>query len=60
MGRERRSLEIVEFDRERAIASLDEGKPMIPVWFDVIDQQLNKRLNEQNENAYLICRGDNA
>ncbi|MCC5641254.1 MerR family transcriptional regulator [Nostoc sp. CHAB 5844] len=46
-----RSLKLVEFDRKKAIASLDEGKPVIPVWLDVIDQQLNKRLNERNESA---------
>jgi hypothetical protein len=38
------SLELVEFDRERAIASLDEGKPVIPVWLDVIYQQLMNKL----------------
>jgi DNA-binding transcriptional MerR regulator len=46
-----RSLKLVEFDIKKAIASLDEGKPVIPVWLDVIDQQLNKRLNERNESA---------
>jgi long-subunit acyl-CoA synthetase (AMP-forming) len=30
-----RSLELVEFDRKKAIASLDEGKPVIPVWLEV-------------------------
>nr|WP_052324930.1 MerR family transcriptional regulator [Hassalia byssoidea] len=39
-----RSLSLVEFDRERAIASLDEGKPVIPVWFDVIYQKLASKL----------------
>ncbi|MEH2349056.1 MAG: hypothetical protein V7K55_13785 [Nostoc sp.] len=46
-----RSLKLMEFDRKKAIASLDEGKLVIPVWLDVIDQQLNKRLNERNESA---------
>jgi hypothetical protein len=39
------SLSLLEFDRKRAIptecfaiASLDEGKPVIPVWLDVIYQ----------------------
>ncbi|MEH1940791.1 MAG: hypothetical protein V7L01_11305 [Nostoc sp.] len=31
-------LSLVEFDREKAIASLVEGKPVIPVWLDVIYQ----------------------
>jgi DNA-binding transcriptional MerR regulator len=30
------SLSLVEFDRKRAIAFLDEGKSVIPVWLDVI------------------------
>ncbi|MHC5726919.1 hypothetical protein [Nostoc sp.] len=46
-----KTLRFTEFNRKKAIASLDEGKPVIPVWLDVIDQQLNKRLNERNESA---------
>jgi DNA-binding transcriptional MerR regulator len=38
------SLSLVEFDRKRAIASLDEGKPVIPVWLDVIYQALASKL----------------
>jgi hypothetical protein len=45
------SLSLVEFDRKRAIprsrfaiASLDEGKAVIPVWLDVIYQQLLMKL----------------
>jgi hypothetical protein len=46
------SLSLVEFNRKRAnclqqrfaIASLDEGKAVIPVWLDVIYQQLYKNL----------------
>ncbi|YAF94043.1 MAG: MerR family transcriptional regulator [Nodularia sp. CChRGM 3473] len=38
------SLSLIEFDREKAIASLDEGKPVIPVWLDVIYQQLVLKL----------------
>jgi hypothetical protein len=38
------SLSLVEFDREQAIASLDEGKPVIPVWLDVIYQNLSQKL----------------
>lgn len=40
------SLELVEFDRKKAIASLDEGKPVIPVWLDVIYQQLRQKLDK--------------
>lgn len=39
-----RSLALMEFDRDRAIASLDEGKPVIPVWLDVIYQRLTSKL----------------
>ncbi|MFO0051328.1 MAG: MerR family transcriptional regulator [Dolichospermum sp.] len=38
------SLSLVEFDRKRAIASLDEGKAVIPVWLDVIYQHLVLKL----------------
>lgn len=38
------SLSLVEFDRKRAIASLDEGKAVIPVWLDIIYQKLASRL----------------
>ncbi|MDB9475025.1 MerR family transcriptional regulator [Dolichospermum circinale] len=34
------SLSLVEFDRERAIAHLDQGKAVISVWLDVIYQNL--------------------
>jgi hypothetical protein len=35
-----RALKLLEFDLEKAIASLDEGKSVIPVWLDVIYQGL--------------------
>jgi hypothetical protein len=45
------SLSLVEFDRERAIpterfaiAFLDEGKAVIPVWLDVIYHRLESQL----------------
>lgn len=37
-------LSLVEFDREQAIASVVEGKPVIPLCLDVIHQQLTIRL----------------
>ncbi len=40
----KRTLLLMEYDREKAIASLDEGKPVIPVWLDVIYQQLAVKL----------------
>jgi DNA-binding transcriptional MerR regulator len=49
--REKKDLSLEEFEREDAITSLDEGKPVIPVWLDVIAWQLNNKLNERNESA---------
>ena len=40
----KRSLVLVEFDRARAIASLDRGQPVIPIWLDTIHQILKKKL----------------
>ncbi|MCF4967581.1 MerR family transcriptional regulator [Nostoc sp. CMAA1605] len=39
-----RSLSLVEFDREKAIASVVEGKPVIPLWLDQIYQQIALKL----------------
>jgi hypothetical protein len=39
-----RSLELVEFDWEEAIASLKAGEPVIPVWLDAIHQRLASKL----------------
>jgi len=39
-----RSLHLVEFDMEKAIASLKAGQPVIPVWLDQIHQQVTIRL----------------
>jgi hypothetical protein len=38
-------LELVEFDREGAIAFLDSGQPVIPVWLDGITRQLQGKLS---------------
>lgn len=40
----KQSLELVEFDLERAIASLREDQPVIPLWLDVIHQRVASRL----------------
>jgi hypothetical protein len=34
------SLELVEFDRELAIASMDRGQAVIPIWLDTIHHRL--------------------
>jgi hypothetical protein len=39
-----RSLSLVEFDMEKAIASLKAGQPIIPVWLDTIHQRLSSKL----------------
>jgi hypothetical protein len=39
-----RSLKLVEFDLEEAIASLKSGQPVIPLWLDAIHEELKKRL----------------
>ncbi len=46
IGEEKVSLQLVEFDRKKAIASLDEGKPVIPVWLDEIYQKLAMKLGK--------------
>ncbi len=46
-----RSLELVEFEPERAIACLKAGQPVIPVWLDKIHQQLVGRLKEWGEHG---------
>lgn len=41
---ETRSLELVEFNRERAILNLSDGLPVIPVWLDLIYRRVESRL----------------
>jgi hypothetical protein len=40
----KRSLKLVEFDWESAIASLKSGQPVISVWLDQIHQGLASKL----------------
>ena len=40
----KRSLQLVEFDLESAIASLKSGEPVIPVWLDLIHQGVASKL----------------
>ena len=42
----KRKLELVEFDLSKAHASLDEGKPVIPMWLDVIYEQLINKMQK--------------
>jgi len=39
-----RSLQLVEFDSDKAIASLKAGEPVIPVWLDIIHLRVAKIL----------------
>jgi hypothetical protein len=40
----KRSLQLVELDRERAIASLKFGQPVIPIWLDWIHRTIANKL----------------
>ncbi len=40
------SFDLVEFDSSKAIALWAEGLPVVPVWLDVIHQQLEVRLKD--------------
>lgn len=40
----KRSLVLEEFDREKAIASLDKGQAVIAIWLDTIHQKLKEKL----------------
>lgn len=40
----KRELRLAEFEREKAIAFLDSGQPIIPVWLDRLSQQLAQNL----------------
>ncbi|MBD2732147.1 MerR family transcriptional regulator [Nostoc sp. FACHB-892] len=41
---ETQSLELVQFNRERAILNLSDGLPVIPVWLDLIYSRVESRL----------------
>lgn len=41
----KRKLQLMEFDLKKAIALLEQGKPVIPVWLDEIYQLLAKKLS---------------
>ena len=39
----KKTLELLEFEREKAIASLDKGQAVIPIWLDEIHHQLKQK-----------------
>ncbi len=41
-------LDLIEFEREQAIAFLDNGQPIIPLWLDLIHQKLQQQLIEKD------------
>lgn len=41
---EKKTLKLEDFKREVAIASLDDGQPVIPLWLDRIHQRLSQKL----------------
>ncbi|MEB3310908.1 MAG: MerR family transcriptional regulator [Snowella sp.] len=41
-------LDLVKFDREQAIAFLDNGQPIIPLWLDLIHQKLQQQLSKKD------------
>jgi DNA-binding transcriptional MerR regulator len=44
--RKEKDLRLEEFEREDAIAFLDRGQSVIPVWLDCIHQQLQRKLRD--------------
>lgn len=44
--RDKKDLGLEEFDREDAIASLEKGQPVIPLWLDEIHHQLTVKLDK--------------
>ncbi|PAX60370.1 MerR family transcriptional regulator [Brunnivagina elsteri] len=42
-------LELVEFDLKKAIALLEQGKAVVPVWLDAIDHHLKDNLTKHKE-----------
>ncbi|QKQ73847.1 MerR family transcriptional regulator [Nostoc sp. TCL240-02] len=41
---QKRSLELVEFELEQAIAQIKAGQPVIPVWLDTIHERIASKL----------------
>ncbi len=48
------NLKIEQFDRDRAIALLSEGLPIIPLWLDQIHQQLTRNLIQKGHEIELL------
>ncbi|MEH1889011.1 MAG: MerR family transcriptional regulator [Nostoc sp.] len=43
---QKRSLELVEFELEQAIAQIKAGQPVIPVWLDTIHERIASKLKD--------------
>lgn len=42
---QKRSLDLIEFDKNKAIASLERGRAVIPIWLDMIHNRLKIKYN---------------
>jgi hypothetical protein len=49
-NRKTKKVQLERLERENAIAALDDGLPVIPVWLDSIHQHLNKYLEKLSKN----------
>ena len=47
----RGSLVLEEFDREKAIALLDKGQAVIPIWLETIHNKLDRKTTESKSNT---------
>jgi hypothetical protein len=43
------AIDLVEFDMARAIASLNSGEPVIPLWLYRINLELSKKVESKKE-----------
>lgn len=50
-NRKTKRIELKQLEREKAIAALDDGLPVIPVWLDLIHQHLTKDLEKLSNNG---------
>ena len=47
----KRSLVLKEFDREKAIALLDKGQAVIPIWLETIHNKLDRKTTKSKSNT---------
>lgn len=49
-NRKTKKIQLEQLEREKAIAALDDGLPVIPVWLDSIHQHLTKYVEKRSKN----------